>query len=225
MRIAAMADLHGYLPEIPECDVLVIAGDIFPDLYPVPRRIDAKWAREDPYVQGKFMGEKFVPWLRAAQHRFKYAIGTWGNHDWAGADPAKYLPPFEPLRLLTDKGLKHFDKMFWCTPWTPIFMDWAFMKTDPDLRIAYDKISSSTDVLIAHGPPYGHVDTVLPYATHLGSRELLYAIERVKPSIVICGHIHGGHGYDLRGTTRIYNVSVVDEAYKLVHPATIIDII
>ena len=74
------------------------------------------------------------------------------------------------------------------------------------------------DILVSHQPPYGCGDF------GLGSVELRAAIRRVKPKLVICGHIHDGFGrFECDGTT-VYNVSVVDEAYRLVHTPTIIDL-
>jgi hypothetical protein len=56
----------------------------------------------------------------------------------------------------------------------------------------------------------------------LGSKELLGTIDREQPKLVICGHIHAGHGRFEYNGIPIYNVSVVDEQYRLVHSPTVI---
>jgi len=81
---------------------------------------------------------------------------------------------------------------------------------------------------VSHQPPYGYGDSTFDLDSrrveHVGSRELLVAIERVRPRVVICGHVHGGFGrYEHQGIP-IYNVSVVDESYRLVNAPTVIDL-
>lgn len=106
-------------------------------------------------------------------------------------------------------------------------MHWAFMKSSAELTRVYAAIPGHIDILVSHQPPYGYGDGLVDRAAHrehLGSHELLTAIDRIKPRLVICGHIHSGYGRFDHGPTTIYNVSVVNEQYRLVRPATVIDI-
>jgi Icc-related predicted phosphoesterase len=107
-------------------------------------------------------------------------------------------------------------------------MTWAFMKAPHDLERVYAAIPASVDILVSHQPPLSYGDDTLDVRSgrvdHVGSRELLGAIERVRPALVICGHMHRGFGqYEHRGIP-IYNVSVVDEGYRLANPPTVIDL-
>jgi Icc-related predicted phosphoesterase len=116
----------------------------------------------------------------------------------------------------------------WATPWSNPFMQWAFMKEPRALEQVYAAIPEDSDVLVSHQPPYGYGDRTFDLEAgrieHVGSRELLAAIERVRPKVVICGHVHGGFGqYEHEGVP-IYNVSVVDERYRLVNQPTVIDL-
>lgn len=42
--------------------------------------------------------------------------------------------------------------------------------------------------------------------------------------LVICGHIHDGYGRSEHAGIPIYNVTLVDEQYRLVHAPTVIDL-
>ncbi len=60
-------------------------------------------------------------------------------------------------------------------------------------------------VLVVHSPPKGYVDEV--HGRHLGSRSILEAIERKRPVLVVCGHIHQCWGGEAAiGTTPVVNL-------------------
>ena len=73
MRIVALSDQHGYLPEIPPCDLLIIAGDVCPD------RFGPSLARDVPELRKAWFDETALPWIATAPAT--RTILTWGNHD------------------------------------------------------------------------------------------------------------------------------------------------
>ncbi len=62
-------------------------------------------------------------------------------------------------------------------------------------------------IVISHYPPYGAVDRT-DFGTHVGSRELRELIERYRPLLVVCGHIHEAAGIDNIGKTVVANVAM-----------------
>jgi hypothetical protein len=232
MRIVALSDQHGFLPDIPSCDLLIVAGDVCPD------RFGRFMAVHDPYQQKAWFDWKVRPWLADAPATHK--LLTWGNHDWCGQacgfredSPAHACST--DLQIVVDEATTipssdgtNGQVSVWATPWSNKFMRWAFMKQPSDLALVYAAIPEGIDILVSHQPPLYHGDRTFNSDTgrveNVGSRELLDAIERVRPKLVICGHVHGGFGrYEYHGIP-IYNVSVVDEAYRLVNAPTVIDL-
>jgi Icc-related predicted phosphoesterase len=73
------------------------------------------------------------------------------------------------------------------TPW-----DWSF---DLDEEQAAGRLASCPDgaVLVVHSPPQGHCD-VAGNGQHLGSYAIADAIERTRPKLAVCGHIHESWG-------------------------------
>src|SRR5262245_9140642 len=210
MRIVALSDLHGHLPEIPPCDLLLIAGDICPDI------IDRVPVYLEPERQARWFDKCFRPWLAAAPAR--YRVATWGNHDWCGevcdftADgPGSASLSLTRLVLLNDEKVRVQELTVWGSPWSRTFGEWAFMRSPSELEAIYARIPAGIDILMSHQPPYGYGDVPGSESgreEHAGSKELLATIERVRPKLVVCGHIHEGYGRYEHDGIPILNVSV-----------------
>lgn len=55
-------------------------------------------------------------------------------------------------------------------------------------------VPEDTDILVTHGPPLGLHDMVALGNERVGCPWLLKALERVRPRLHVCGHIHEGFG-------------------------------
>lgn len=227
--ICALSDLHGELPsEMPDADILIIAGDISP--LQIDQDINNSW---------QWLDNVFVPWARKFPYRYRLFIA--GNHDFAIQAQLKYFQDYidpEDIQFLHDKATVIEGHKFYGTPWVPNLKHWAFYGDRTLLKEKFAAIPNDTDVLIAHGPPYrvGMSDGTYEYdpnrghyLDHVGCPELNVAITRVAPRHVICGHIHEGHGhyyYEFSENQHcdLWNVSILDEFYVPRHRPVVFEI-
>jgi Icc-related predicted phosphoesterase len=197
-RVVAIADLHGNLPgDLPEGDVLVIAGDVCPiDDHSVD-------------FQDRWLRDVFADWLESLPHEDVLWIA--GNHDFVCQEPD--WRPTGRGRYLPDSGADAAGLSFYGTPWVPTLEGWAFYADDANLAERMAAIPV-VDVLISHGPPLGFGDT-LARGGQAGSQSLRARLEEVPPRVCVFGHIHEDHGHWRLGDTELANVSHVDVRYRV----------
>lgn len=95
------------------------------------------------------------------------------------------------------------------TPW-----DWSFDLSDD---LAAEALAGCPEgaVLVLHSPPKGHCDAS-GSGESLGSQALADAIERVKPPLAVCGHVHESWGERSRiGNSEIANIGPDGAAFDL----------
>lgn len=210
MRIVAISDTHlrheRSLYPIPECDLLIHAGDacLEGDLSEVNRF--AKWLGEQPAKH-----KVFVP----------------GNHDWLfekDENLARSLLPAGTIYLRDNVAVVEGLKIYGA-PWQPEFCSWAFnLPRGAALREKWAKIPDGIDILVTHGPPYGIRDYSHFGNEHVGCVDLLDAVRRVKPRVHVFGHVHGDYGWTRKDGILYVNCAVCDEAYKPTHDPAVLEI-
>lgn len=88
-------------------------------------------------------------------------------------------------------------------PPTP-FGDWSFDLSEETAKDMLEGISAG-GILVTHSPPRGLLDADSK-GNHLGSRSVLRAIEKSRPLLVVCGHVHASAGRSVQhGSTTIIN--------------------
>jgi len=192
VSIVAMSDSHGFHDaiDIPEADILVHAGDIT--------------------SHGKIAEvERFNEVLGDLPHPVKIIIA--GNHDFCfERDPEACAAILTNGIFLQDSKVTVQGIRFYGSPWQPWFYDWAFnLQRGSKIREKWDLIPDDTDVLITHGPPFGHCDKTLR-GERVGCQDLLEVVERIKPKAHIFGHIHEGYGITRNEHTAFINASICD---------------
>lgn len=200
MKIAAIADTHGESFEVPECDLLIHAGDC------------GVWGRHQEVVH-------FANQLQNMPQA-KRILFVPGNHDGLFQKDPLWCRSIMPkhVSVLLDEMVEVDGIRFFGSPWTLPFGNWAFMADDQHLAIMYSRrLPENVDVLITHGPAYG----ILDGSQRGGSLALLSQVVNRHPGLQvnrhplkkhIFGHIHEDGG---KNDGFSYNVAATDLSYKM----------
>ncbi len=211
MRIGATADLHGFLPDIPDgLDLLLVAGDV--------GAYGGKHLESFPGKQNTL--EDLGLWMAYAGCP---VVGIAGNHDFAFERDVSYADKL-PWTYLQDEGVMINGVNIYGTPWVPSFGPWAFMLPEEKLESVYADIPKDTEILISHGPSsaFGGVTAT---GVNAGSEALARRIRELPNlKLHVFGHIHEGYGYWHTGRYISANVSHVDLTYLDVNPVMVFDI-
>ncbi|KAJ6132365.1 hypothetical protein N7471_007580 [Penicillium samsonianum] len=181
VSIICVSDTHNSQPNLPDGDILIHAGDL---------------------TQSGSLKElqATLTWLRAQSHPTKIVVA--GNHDLL----------LDAARDNSDKAITERSQLEWgeiiyleneeitisCangrhlkiygSPLTTRNGNWAF-QYPRNQDVWAGSVPDGIDVLITHGPPRGHLDSL-----HLGCAPLLRELWRARPRLHVFGHVHAGAG-------------------------------
>jgi Icc-related predicted phosphoesterase len=207
MRFVCIADLHGFLPAVPPCDVLLIAGDVCPT------------GDERPETQRRWLRSTFAEWL--AEVPAGAVVGVAGNHDFVGESDPSALRDLD-WHYLSDESVEINGLSIHGSPWTSRFQAWAFMLSEEELAERWDRIPAGTDVLCVHSPPLGYGDWISGHA--IGSPSLLAAIDSRSPKLCVFGHVHQGYGRWQRGASTLVNAAHCNADYEPANPPVVVEL-
>lgn len=217
MKVLAISDLHGNLPKnLPEADIALICGDIVPLVLQRDEKLVAMW-----------MCSLFTAWAEELPVYKVFFIA--GNHDCFTDKYRRWFPKDDKVTYLEDEEIEyvHKDKTYriYGTPWCKKFGNWFHNLESDKLYKAMSKIPKNLDILMTHEAPFGETDRPVDSDKHLGSDEIRQAIIEKEPRYVFHGHIHSGsHDISKIGTSKIYNVSILDEAYEEAYQPLVLEL-
>ncbi|MCP9198692.1 metallophosphatase domain-containing protein [Gramella sp. GC03-9] len=205
MRLICLADTHNQHRDLdlPEGDILIHAGDC----------TDGGSARESL---------DFLDWFSEQPHKHKILVP--GNHDFFFEKEHHKDQIPENLHVLIGQSLEIKGIKFWGSPYTPGMANWAFQRErGAELRSHWEQIPQDTQILITHTPPYGIMDDTAR-GLKLGCEELAGKLESLKPDYHLFGHIHHAAGSKTFSNTKFFNLSVLDERFRIMNEPAVIEL-
>lgn len=208
VRVVCISDTHNRQPLLPPGDILIHAGDLtekgsFDEIQAQLHWLSSQSHAHKIVVAGNhdvLLDEAFLekyPERRYGDRRTKAQL-DWGS--------VKYLDN-QAVRLSVagrdGAALRQF--LVFGSPLTPRYGVFAFQYS-PDTDPWEGAIPSGTDILVTHGPAHMHLDQA---GFHRAGCQYLGAeVARVRPRLMVFGHIHAAYGQEdrmLDWTARLYD--------------------
>lgn len=210
-RICLVSDLHGTFPELPDCDLVIDAGDRMPN--ETRGYVDQEKITQRIWVEDNL--EKFKMWLGKRTYIYTQANHCYHSMEYQLRYKAGLLETYD----VTDKpfhwkginiyGFRYIPRMSgeWAGECTPQEMEnhlrWMQMIILEDSTEEQWK-PDSFNILLAHCPPYGILDE---YGDgHHGGNSVLatkiiYGFMKVNFDLILSGHVHtqGGQWDEICG--------------------------
>lgn len=216
-KICAISDTHSYHRKlvIPECDLLIHAGDI-------------TWKGELDII------EDFSNWLKELP--IKHKIIVMGNHEIGLENSAKGNIA---IKMIEGSGAIYLENTSTIidglkihgSPCSPFFHNWQWNRhRGKDIAAEWAKIPNDVDILITHSPPYMILDEVprgVSSVENVGCKDLLERIDQLKQlKLNVFGHIHEGASETPmeRYGVKYVNASSCNKKYEPINKPVVIDL-
>lgn len=173
--------------------------------------------------------EDFLVWYNELD-QYDHKILIAGNHDRLFENHMEDIPSimneYQNITYLFDQLVEINGLKIWGSPWQPEFFNWAFNlpRYGDELAEKWSLIPDDCDILITHGPPFGHLDISGYGNKNVGCELLRHRVDTIKPLIHCFGHIHSNAGFKFDGNTNYFNASILDERYNYQHKPLTIDL-
>lgn len=216
MKVCALSDLHGNLPKIEPCELVLICGDL------VSLEAQMSFDKCKSWYENEFTN--WVDNLPCEKVLFipgNHECGVEGNE----TTYKRMFPHYSKATILFNESYGYLDRegndyTIFGSPYCKIFGNWAYMRDDEGLRRLYSKIPIGIDILITHDAPYGCSDVCLQNLKwvpkdHLGNEPLRDCIIEKRPKYVFHGHLHtSNREFETLEKSKVINCSIVNEQYK-----------
>ncbi|GAB7346427.1 hypothetical protein MBLNU457_5124t1 [Dothideomycetes sp. NU457] len=210
-RIVCISDTHNASPadgafKLPPGDVLIHAGDLTNQGSLSELKKTVKWLEEADYKAKIVVAGNHDLNLDPEYHSTRALISKPSDSELLAARALLTSSPSitylahssATISLPSSDGPPTTFRVFG-SPYVPARgTDWAF-SYPPDSPTATElcsQIPLDTDIVVTHTPPYNHCDQSPKWGT-AGCKELRNALWRVRPKLVVCGHVHEARGAEV----------------------------